>query len=312
MSMDYWCISRLTLLISLTLAYMHSFRDNVNLGVYVEWGGIVKQLDLTRKISVFVFASTLMHMIQNRAPHATNLSSVDGVLSFAMWPLFESFFKSCLTIVCVVYISGSVAHVSDTLKPELNQVITGLQYMFAEQISPLIVDYRFKRLIAVFGLIFMGQVSKWVGRNPYSAGHVVYSAMYMVWVNSMVLIVMPDTYGNALRYTDILATIALAFFIQALKSIAPEVSMLQGPCFCFGDLYRGWVDFATVFADLLEQGMLIGILQTLLLLSRRLVACGIVTCLWDRLLWQFFSCLVLTVFPLEVRTVSHYPPVYVC
>jgi hypothetical protein len=78
-----------------------------------------------------------------------NTSVYGDILPLTSWPIFEVLLKSSLVVVFMAL----VAHVSlyssmlTRFRPEIERIMYSLQFMFADSITPLLVDYRIKRYV---------------------------------------------------------------------------------------------------------------------------------------------------------------------
>jgi hypothetical protein len=89
----------------------------------------------------------LLSLVQGPTPSVIVTSLYEDMLPPTSWPLIEVLFKSALVVICMAL----AAHLSvysvllHKFNPEIERIMYSLQFMFADTITPLIVDYRLKR-----------------------------------------------------------------------------------------------------------------------------------------------------------------------
>jgi hypothetical protein len=94
--------------------------------------------------------SILLKLVQGPLPSNANTSVYGDLFPSTSWPIFEVFFKSSLVVIFMA-LAAQVSLYStflNSFNPEIERIMYSLQFMFADTITPLIVDYRTKRSVS--------------------------------------------------------------------------------------------------------------------------------------------------------------------
>ena len=78
-----------------------------------------------------------------------NTSVYGNSISFAAWPLIEVLFKSSLVVILMAFVAqiSLYSTILHRFHPEIERIMYSLQFMFADCVTPLVVDYRTKRYV---------------------------------------------------------------------------------------------------------------------------------------------------------------------
>jgi hypothetical protein len=131
--------------------------------------GVEKLFSVTRQISVLAVTRIVLLMVQGPIPEIIPTSLYDDLFPLTAWPIIEVLFKSSLVVVFMV-MTIRLSSCSPTLHrfaPEIERILYSLQFLFADTITPLISDYRMKRMICMIGFLFLGRISDYIqGQYP--------------------------------------------------------------------------------------------------------------------------------------------------
>jgi hypothetical protein len=147
-NLDVWTLSKLAILFTVALVAVDNLWKN---GEFFSDGGeregIVKLLSVTRQISILAVARILLHLVQGPLPSIIHTSHYTDLVPLTMWPLFEALFKSSLVVVLMAFTiqTSRYSEIMYKFAPEFERIMYCLQFMFADNIMPLVVDYRLKR-----------------------------------------------------------------------------------------------------------------------------------------------------------------------
>lgn len=103
----------------------------------------------TNRFLYYTNPSILLKMVQGPIPSNVNGLVYGNMLPLTSWFMFEILFKSSLVVVfmaLLLHISAKNAFLT-RFEPEIERIMFSLQFMFADTITPLLVDYRTKRLV---------------------------------------------------------------------------------------------------------------------------------------------------------------------
>ena len=92
----------------------------------------------------------LLNLVQGPISSNANTSVYGDLFPLTSWPMFEILFKSSLVVVIMalalhISVCNTVLH---KFGPEIERIMYSLQFMFADSVTPLLVDYRTKRLVS--------------------------------------------------------------------------------------------------------------------------------------------------------------------
>jgi hypothetical protein len=159
---DTWTMAKMAVVFTVWLVYADTVwtqltTDSNN----VDREGIVKILGITRQISILAVARILLSLVQGPIPSLIQTSLYEEMLPLTSWPLLEAMFKMSLVVV-VMALALQVSAYSSLLRrfsPEIERIMYSLQFLFADTITPLIVDYKFKRMIALVGVLLLKYIT---------------------------------------------------------------------------------------------------------------------------------------------------------
>lgn len=145
---------------------------------------------ILRQVTVIALASSLMKIAK------VEDSSTNPLLFWTPWaPLLQSLTRTILLVVGISWVSSSLLSVEmfKQFTPEIERISYSLQFLFADEVSPLVSDPVLRRVTFVLGLAGLQIISRNFNESPYSVTSVLYNSGSMVWANVVMNILSPNT-----------------------------------------------------------------------------------------------------------------------
>jgi hypothetical protein len=228
--MNTTILSKMAVLFTVFLVYVDTAWNGTGIDHDARREGVVKILGITRQVSILAVARILLSLVQGPIPDNVSTTRYDDLFPPSSWALVEVLFKSSIVVVCMA-VAAKISMTNTLLKeftPEIERIMYSLQFLFADTITPLIVDYRLKRMICVIGFLFLKYITDNMQGKIDTASKVFYSGLSMGWINILVSMVIPDATAVRLGAAEIVATVTLACMLQSLVKVSPGFSTLQG------------------------------------------------------------------------------------
>lgn len=119
--------------------------------------------------------------------------------------------------------------------PELDRIISSIQFLYADAVSNVIIDDRIRTIIAFAGVVFITPIAHAValgsGITPstgtVSSYRILMTGITMAWVNILVQIIIPDRIWSASTAIDFATALTMSLIIQAMKKSIPGLESIQ-------------------------------------------------------------------------------------
>lgn len=146
----------------------------------------------------------------------------NGNNEHSMWlpwgPLVQSITRSVLVVLAISWASGALLKfpMFRQFEPEVRRVSVSLQYMFADEVAPLLLDPILKRVVFAIGLAGMQLTARPADHDEITAASILYGSAGMVWANVVLNILSPGS--NQLLYLSITVDVAVVCFLSVAGS----------------------------------------------------------------------------------------------
>ena len=114
--------------------------------------------------------------------------------------------------------------------PEIDRLLLGIQYAFADTVKLFLVDQRVRNVLAFAGIVGLKPLTSKM-RNAdgsQTAVSVWTSGIAMAWVNLVVGIIIPDGRWSVAVYVEAVTAMSMAVLLQALSGALSGLVSLQG------------------------------------------------------------------------------------
>jgi hypothetical protein len=134
----------------------------------------------------------------------------------------------CLPILLIIALSFILRCLPpEYMDSEVQQLVYGVQYIFADTMGSIIADSGLETLIAIVGFLNLPLVND-DNSNGYQAFHIYIGGLRMAWVNIMVGIIVPNREWASSQELDVVIALSLSMLFQIVGTIVEGLSSMQG------------------------------------------------------------------------------------
>lgn len=154
-----------------------------------------------------------------------------GGVPLTVVEVVEPFVLSSAMIILIVMLCnilrGGNRPVSSVV-PEIDRIVYGVQYMFADAVGGLFTDPVLQRNIVFLGMLGLQRIAQYSRAEGTTTPGMFLHALAMAWTNVVVQWCVTENSSPGGVLTDLVATVCLALVIQMVCSWLPGAAVLRG------------------------------------------------------------------------------------
>ena len=152
-----------------------------------------------------------------------------GHIPLTLWVFVEAFVLSSILIICTTFVAQALSRWfgEEGRVPEMERLLSMVQFMFADVIGDMIFDDRIRLMLAFMGVCGLKALTGFLShQNIHTASGLWLGSVGMTWVNIITDIILPDTAWSISPVVEVVAVLSFGIMMQSLHKVLPGVETL--------------------------------------------------------------------------------------
>lgn len=168
---------------------------------------------ILRQTVVISLANSLMQIAK------VDSAPTNEHLMYMPWgPFIQTLTRSILIVVTISWVSGTMLSFPafQQFSPEIQRIGVALQFLFADQTAPILVDPVLKRVVFALGIAGFQMSGRDWGNSEITVWSILFNSASMTWTNVVLSILTPDTKQGV--HLAITVDLIIAFVLSVLAT----------------------------------------------------------------------------------------------